>query len=242
MSLYDSAIAASQVSQAEILQAEGALREAELNLEYAHITAPISGRVGRAELTVGNIVDAGVNAPVLTSIVASNQLYAEFRVNEQTYLEIMRNTDHSARMPVHLSLSDSSESNYRGYLHAFDNHLDSASGTIRARAIFDNKDGILTAGMFANIQLGSADTQVSLLVPERAIGTNQDKKYLYVIDEKNTVQYRDVVLGQQYQGQRIILSGLVGGERVAVNSLSHIRPNIEVSPVEVSSQERLAAN
>lgn len=239
-SIYDAAVSAHQVAQADVLAAESALSRARLNVEYAHISAPISGRIGRAELTVGNVVEAGPNAPVLTTLVADEQFYAEFNVDEQAYLQSVRSLQQQPRspqieqsMPVELSLADGAI--YYGKIHAFDNRLDIASGTIRARAIFDNTDGLLTAGMYANIKLGSASTTPTLLVPERALGTNQDKKFVYVVDDNNTVQYREVQLGDHYQSHRVVEKGLEAGERIAVNSLAHLRPNSPINPVPVTT-------
>lgn len=240
-SIYDAALSAYQVAQADLLAAEGALSQARLNLEYAHITAPISGRIGRAELTVGNVVEAGPNAPVLATLVANERFYAEFNVNEQTYLESVRGLQRQLNMPVELSLADDSGKVYHGKIHAFDNRLDVASGTIRARAIFDNTDGLLTAGMYANLKLGSASTAPALLVPERALGTNQDKKFVYVVDANNTVQYREVQLGDHYQAHRIVEKGLAAGERIAVNSLAHLRPNTPINPVPVTTFDKQVA-
>ncbi|PUA28522.1 MAG: efflux transporter periplasmic adaptor subunit [Cellvibrio sp. 79] len=229
-SVYDSALSAHQVAQADVKQADAALNQAKLDLEYAHISAPISGRVGRAELTVGNVVEAGVNAPVLTQIVANDKLYAEFNVDEATYVQLVRNTKDVQAMPVELSLAGDTKAGYEGHIYAFDNRLDTNSGTIRARAIFDNKDGALTAGMFANVRLGSAEKVQALLVPERAIGTNQSKKYVLVVDETNTANYREVTLGDHYEGQRVIQVGVNAGEKVIVNGLSHVRPKSVVNP------------
>jgi len=229
-SVYDSALSAHQVAEADVKQAEAALNQAKLDLEYAHITAPISGRVGRAELTVGNVVEAGVNAPVLTQIVANDKLYAEFNVDEATYVQLVRNNQNVQSMPVELSLAGDGAATYEGNIYAFDNRLDTNSGTIRARAIFDNKDGALTAGMFANVRLGSAGKVKALLVPERAIGTNQSKKYVLVVDDNNTANYREVVLGEHYEGQRIVQVGVNAGEKVIVNGLSHVRPKSVVNP------------
>lgn len=243
-SLYDSAATNAQVAQAELQQAQANLAQAKLDLEYAHISAPISGRIGRAELTEGNVVEAGANAPVLTRIVANDKLYAEFNVDEATYIRSVRNTKNQNAMPVELTLAGDTSVVYQGNISAFDNHLDPTSGTIRARAIFDNADGALTAGMFANVRLGSAEKADALLVPERAIGTNQSKKFVMVVDEKNIATYHEVVLGDHYNGQRLVLSGLQPGEKVIVNGLSHVRPNTPVNPTIVPESEatKLAAN
>ncbi len=234
-SIYDNAASDHQVAQASVQAAESAVNQARLNVEYAHVRAPISGRVGRAELTVGNVVGAGATAPVLTTIVADDQLYAEFNVDEQTYIRSVRRIQQQEEMPVELTLAGDDAQVYRGRIHAFDNRLDVASGTIRARAIFSNTDGALTPGMYANISLGSASTQAALLVPDRAIGTNQNRKFVYVVDEQNTVQYREVTLGNHFQAHRVILSGVEAGERIAVNSLAHLRPSAVVNPVHVTT-------
>ena len=229
-SVYDSALSAHQVAQADVKQAEAALSQSKLDLEYAHISAPISGRVGRAELTAGNVVEAGANAPLLTQIVANDKLYAEFNVDEATYIQFVRNTQNTQQMPVELTLASDASVTYKGHISAFDNRLDTASGTIRARAIFDNSDGALTAGMFANVRLGSAEEMQALLIPERAIGTNQSKKYVLVVDENNTANYHEITLGDHYQGQRVVVAGVNAGDKIIVNGLSHVRPSSVVNP------------
>ncbi len=239
-SIYDESLTAKDVAVAAVLQAESQLLSANLNLEYAHIVAPISGRVGRAELTVGNIVAAGISAPTLTTIVAQSQVYAEFRVDEQSYLDLLQNSPSPAKMPVLLTLANAVAHSHKGYLHAFDNHIDSASGTVRARALFNNEDGSLIPGMYASIEVGSALKQSAYLIPERAIGTDQDRKFVYIIDDQNHVQYRQVDLGQQFQGQRVVHSGLANGDRVAVNGLSRIRPQALVEPVPAVTQKSIA--
>ncbi|WP_238376418.1 efflux RND transporter periplasmic adaptor subunit [Marinagarivorans algicola] len=234
-SLYDSALSAQQVAQADIKQAQAALSHAELNLEYAHIRAPIAGRVSRAELTPGNVVEAGPSAPIMTEIVATDTMYAEFNVDEGTYIEFIRNIKDTRTMPVQLTLTNNNDVVYKGHIASFDNRLDATSGTIRARALFNNSDGALTAGMFANVRLGSESTQSVLLLPTRAIGTNQSKKFVLVVDDKNTALYREVTLGEYYQQHRVVLSGLEAGDTVIVNGLSHVRPNTPVTPNNVTT-------
>ncbi len=240
-SLYDSAASALQVGQAAVMEAESALSQAELNLEYAHVSAPISGRISRAELTVGNVVEAGANAPVLTTIVADDRFYVEFNISESLYIQAVRNAQDQQAMPVELTLAEDGGVTYHGHIHAFDNHLDSTSGTIRARAVVDNADGALTAGMYADVRLGSAQMTAALLVPERAIGTNQSHKFVYVIDGDNVAQYREITLGGQYDGQRIVEEGIAAGEQVVVNGLSHIAPNSKVDPVPAAPEPTAVA-
>ena len=233
-SVLDTAENEYKAAAASVQAAAGAVAAAELDLEYAHVTAPISGRVGRAEVTAGNTVAAGAAAPTLTTIVADDRFYAEFDISELAYLDL---SGAAADMPVELSPAGRDALTYRGQLYAFDNHIDPASGTVRARALFDNEDGRLIAGMFVNVRLGSAATQPLLLVPERAIGTNQDKKFVYVVGEDQKVAYREVQLGAHHQGSRAVAGGVQAGDRVVVNSLAHLRPGAEINPVEVAAAD-----
>lgn len=225
-----------RVSNASINAAKAALIQAELDLEYAHIQAPVSGRISRAEITEGNVIEAGANAPVLTTIVSNDKLFAEFDVDEQTYINTVRNMA-AGEMPVELRLSSSSDVVYEGIIDSFDNRLDTTSGTIRARAIFDNADGALLPGMYADVRMGSAGKEKLMIVPERAVGTDQDKKYVYVISPEQTVEYREVRLGRTLDGKRIISSGLQAGEQVMVNSLQRVMPGMGVQPVDIATQK-----
>lgn len=224
-----------QVAMASINSAKARMRRAYLDLEYAHIKAPVSGRISRAEITKGNVIEAGPNAPVLTTIVSIDQLYAEFDVDEQTYIQARRQATGNT-MPVELTLSSDASVVYQGVMHSFDNQLDTTSGTIRARAIFNNKDRALVPGMFATVRLGSTSEQATLLVSDRAVRTDQDKKYVYIVTPDNKVAYREVNLGRALKGQRVVLSGLESGVRVLVNSLQRVSPDMEVQPVELTKK------
>jgi multidrug efflux system membrane fusion protein len=245
-SLYDSRMNASRVAQASIQAAEADLKDAKINLDYAYVKAPIGGRASRAEITVGNLVQAGPNAPLLTSVVSNDGIYADFEVDERTYLRSVRanagTQEDEQQIPVELTVSGDSEKIYKGMIHAFDNRLDTTSGTIRARAKFTNEDRSLVPGMFASVKLASAGNSTAILVPTRAIGSNQSKKFVYVVGEDNKVAYRDVTLGQQVGGQRIVQSGLQPGERVIVDGLQHVRPDATVQVSEAGDSKRLAAN
>lgn len=236
-SVFDAAKNENQVSVAAIREAESAVSQAKLNLNYCYIRAPFAGRVSRAELTVGNIIETTPSAPVLTTIVANDRFYAEFDIDEQTYIKMMRNNHAETKMPVDMTLAADESVVYHGEIHSLDNQLDIASGTIRARAIFDNKDGALTPGMYANVRVGAAEKQQALLIPNRAIGTNQDKKFVFALNDENQAVYTDVQLGGHHQGKRLVLSGLNVGDRVVVNGLSHIRPNMVVSPKSVTETD-----
>ncbi|HMW49687.1 MAG TPA: efflux RND transporter periplasmic adaptor subunit, partial [Cellvibrionaceae bacterium] len=228
-SLFEASVNAEAVAAASRQEAQAAVARAQLNVEYAHISAPISGRISRAELTQGNNVEAGANAPVLARITASKTLYAEFNVDEASYIKLVRKTQVLRDMPVQVRLAAEQADAYGGHLESIDNHIDPATGTIRARAILDNAKGELTPGMFAQIRLGSAQEQPALLIPDKAVGTNQSKKFVMVVDDKNTANYREVTLGDFYDGQRVVLAGLQAGERIISNGLSKVRPNTPVT-------------
>ncbi len=225
-----------RVKLASIDAAKAALKTASLNLEYAHISAPVSGHISRTEITVGNVIEAGPNAPVLTTIVSNDKVYAEFEVDEQTYVKIVRRSIAGEPMPVELRLSGDDGVVYSGVIHSFDNRLDASSGTIRARAIFENTDGALVTGMYVSVRVGSPEAIDTLLISERAIGTDQDKKFVYVVNSEDKIVYREVTLGGRVEGMRVVLSGLTAGEKVAVNGLHRVRPDSVVKAVDVSRE------
>lgn len=242
---YDERANAKRVADAAILAAEADVQQAQLNLDYAHVKAPISGRLSRVEITVGNIVEAGPNAPVLTSIVSNEGIYADFDVDEQTYVNSIRanaSTEAQERkIPVELTAQGDSTRTYSGTIHSFDNRITTASGTIRARAKFANKDGRLVPGMFVSVRLASSATNTALLVPERAIGSDQSKRFVFVVGPDSKASYREVNLGPAVNRQRIVLSGLKAGERVVVDGLQHVQPNAMVAPTEASALQAQGA-
>lgn len=234
-STYDAAKSNFEITLASISEAKNALVEAKLDVEYAKITAPFDGRISRAEMTIGNVVEVNTGAPVLATLVSEKQVYAEFNIDEHRYIKAVRASQKVNEMPVELKLAGD-DVIYQGHLYSFDNQLNSSTGTIRARAIFDNKDGVLKPGMFANIRLGTADEASLKTIPQRAIGTNQARKFVYVINDENMVTYREVSLGQQIEQQRVVVSGLEVGEQVVVNGIAKIRPNMPVTINQVTAE------
>ncbi|CAM2008281.1 efflux RND transporter periplasmic adaptor subunit [Acanthopleuribacter pedis] len=233
-SLFDVAENDLKVAKASVRAAEARVKQAELNLEYAHIKAPVTGRISRAEITLGNLVEAGPGAPVLATIVADDRIYAEFDVDERTYISSAAAT-RSARLPVSVKLNSENDLSFDGYLLAFDNKLDPSSGTIRARALLENRDHLLVPGMYASVRLGSPSETSVLLVRDEAVATDQDKKYVYVIDDNNQITYRQVTLGRFIEGKREVKTGLNNGDRVLVNGLQRVRPGMPVQPVEAGN-------
>jgi multidrug efflux system membrane fusion protein len=241
----DTRVNARSEAEANLNAAKASLRDAELDLGYTQVRAPVAGRVGRIEVTVGNLVAAGAATPVLTSLVSVDPIYASFDVGEEIVARALATlppgTDARAqldRIPVQMGTATSEGTPYQGHLQLVDNTVDAASGTIRVRAIFENDDGNLTPGQFARLRLGRAKTEPALVVSERAIGTNQDKKFVFVVGAGDKVEYRDVTLGAVADGLRIVESGLTPGERVVVNGLQRVRPGDVVDPQAVAMDPR----
>jgi multidrug efflux system membrane fusion protein len=242
---FDQRNNASRVADATIQTAEADLTRARLDLEHAHVVAPISGRVSRPEITVGNLVQAGPGAPLLTAIVSNDTIYAGFEVDEQTYIESVRGTanerDQERRIPVQLTLPGDKGHVYHGTIYSFDNRIDPASGTIRARAKFDNADGALLPGMFVTARLAEGAERKELLIPERALGFDQNKKFVYVVGADNRVAYREVELGKQVQSRRVVLKGVQAGDRIVVDGVQRLRPNAVVVAEEATLDADLLA-
>jgi len=237
---YDEKMNGSREAQANLKAARAALSTARINLAYTNVVAPVSGRVSRAELTVGNVVNAGGSGPVLTTVVSVSPIYASFDVDEQAYLRYLRG-DAGATIPVALGLADESGYSQKGVVDSVDNQLDTVSGTIRVRARFDNADGSLVPGLYARIKVGGGKPHEAILIDDTAVGTDQAKKYVLVVDEGNKVQYREVLLGDLHEGLRIVTSGLKPGERVVVHGVQRARPNEVVKPTTVDMSAAVAA-
>lgn len=220
-----------KLAAAAVQGALATVESAKLNLEYAHVKAPITGKISRAEITEGNLVQAGPNAPLLTSIVADENIYADFEVDDQTYINSVRGMKdgENNKTPVKLSLPGDDKL-YAGTVESFDNQINPATGTIRARALFENKDGKLLSGMSVTIQMGSAVPEEKILLTERAIGTDQDRKFVYIVNEQKMSEYREVKIGESTNGRRVILSGLKSGETVITEGIVRIRPGMPVAP------------
>jgi multidrug efflux system membrane fusion protein len=232
---FDQRTNADEVAKAAVQSAQAALESAQINLDYAYVKAPISGRVSRAEITVGNLVGSPTAPPpVLTSIVSDNGVYADFEVDEQTYLNNVSNYGQSheeqQKIPVDVVVRGNEDHVYHGHIYSFDNRIDSGSGSIRARARFDNTDGGLIPGMFVSVRMGSGMIDDALLVPESAISNDQSKRFVFVVGDGNKAEYRSVALGPQVDGNRVVLTGLKAGDRVILDHLQRLVPGAPVVP------------
>lgn len=222
-------------ADAAVAAAQAQLDLAGLDLEYAEVRAPIDGRVGRPDITVGNMVQAG--QAVLTTLQSVNPVFADFDMDERTYLRVLKSVRAEGRgadMPVLMALADENDFTREGRIRSFDNQLSGDSGTLRVRAEFNNTDGLLTPGLFARIRLGSPEKTAAVLVNDKAIGTDQTRRYVYALDETGAVAYRPVTLGKLTEdGLRVITSGLAAGDKIIVNGLMRIQPGMKIQPLMV---------
>lgn len=212
-------------AEANLKSAEAALVQAKLNVEYATITAPVAGRTSRANVTPGNLV--GVGDPVLTTLVSNDKVYAYFDASEATYLKYMR----AAKGPTSVQMGLSNEQGFphTGKLDFVDNRLNPATASIRVRAVFDNKQGQFTPGLYARVKLGGSATYSGVVVPDRAITTDQTHKIVLVVGPNNIVQPRPVQPGALVDGMRVV-QGVKAGELIIVDGLLRAFPGAPVTP------------
>jgi RND family efflux transporter MFP subunit len=213
-------------ARAEVGVDQAAVETARLNFEWTVVHAPIDGRVSSAAVTRGNYVQNGSATTPLTTIVSQDPIYVYFSVDEQSYLRHAGGAGRS--QPVGVGLANDSGYPRVGRIDFVDNQLDVASGTIRLRAVVDNHDRRLTPGMFARVRLADGPSRPATVVEDRAIGTDQDRKFVYVVKADSTVDYRPVQLGRVDGGYRVVLSGVAAGERVIVDGLQRVRPGSKV--------------
>ena len=233
----DTRASAFSEAQANLQASQAALQTAQLNLDYTQVRAPISGRVGKLEVTVGNLVAAGSSSPSLTTLVSVDPVYASFNANEQVVTQALSQLPSGntasppvERIPIQIGTAGDNGTPITGKLQLIDNEVDAASGTIAVRGVFSNSSGRLMPGQFVRVRMGQPTAQSKVTVSERAIGTDQDKKFVFVVGADNKIVYREVKLGDVTDGQRIVETGLSAGERVVVNGLQRVRPGALVDP------------
>lgn len=227
---YDTRKNQLEIAKNAVITGKANLNQANVNLDYANIKAPISGRVSRLELTLGNLVQAGPNAPVLTTIISNKKIYVDFEIDDQTYIKhihgSVKNGIDNKNVPVEVKLVGH-PTPYKGIVDSFDNQINPSTGTIRVRAILDNPDGNLLPGMFAQVKMASPGSNQEILVPATAIGIDQNRRFVYVIENSKT-QYREVQLGKRIDHLQVIESGLKPGEKIVASGINQLKSNQKI--------------
>jgi RND family efflux transporter MFP subunit len=233
---YDQRVQAKRVAQANVKAQEAAVQQAELDLQYTELKAPVSGRIGDRRVSIGNLVTGGTggSTTLLATIQSTDPIRFEFTWDESAYLRFLRTHKDSSgvveNVPVRLRLIDEDGYGHDGHLDFIDNAISRSSGAIRARAEVPNPDGTLTPGMFARIRVPMTAPLEALLVPDTAIGTEQVRKFVYVLDADDVVRQRYLTLGALIDGLRVVTDGLKPNDRIVINGLMRVRPGAKVSP------------
>jgi multidrug efflux system membrane fusion protein len=237
---------AKRVAEASVTAQEALVHSAELDLnEFTELRAPVAGRIGDRRVSIGNLVTGGTSGTttLLATIVSMDPIRFEFTFDEAAYLRYQRlakgGTDpagHEGSTPVKIKLIDEQNFAHEGQMDFVDNAIDRATGTIRGRAQFGNPDGLFTPGMFANIQVPASQPYEALMVPDVAIGSEQARKYVLVVDTENIARPKYVTLGDVADGLRVVKDGLAPDDRVVTNGIARIRPGQKVTPQEEGAQ------
>jgi RND family efflux transporter MFP subunit len=237
--VFDQRAQAKRNAEASVAAGEAAVRQAELDLEYTEIRAPITGRIGDRRVAAGNLVTGGSGSTLLATIVSTDPMRFEFTFDEASFLRYERlsknGNDPATRgfaAPVKLRLIDEPKFVHDGKMDFVDNVIDRSTGTIRGRALLPNSDSLFLPGMFARVQVPGSTPYEALVVPEAAIGTEQVRKFVYTVGDDNTVKQAYVTLGQAIDGLQVIKDGLSADDRVVVNGLLRVRPGVKVNPQE----------
>lgn len=226
-------------AEAAVKVAEAKVKTAELDLSFTNMTSPISGRIGRAQVNVGNWVSAGgtANATMLTTIVSQDPIHIYFDVSENNYIKYKRLAERGAGTgaadlgaQVEVALPDERGFPHKGRLDFLDNRLDPGTGTLRARAVMTNASGLFSPNMFARVRVTGSAPYEAVLLPDEAIGTDQTNKFVLTVGEDGTVVRRNVKLGPLVEGQRVVREGLEGDQWVITRGIQRARPGQKVTP------------
>ncbi len=225
---------------AAVKSAKAALESAKLNLEFTEIHAPIEGRISRALVTEGNLVSGGVSgagASLLTTIVSLDPLYLYGDADERAILKYIRLSKEGTRVsardkniPAEMGLADETGFPHKGFMDFVDNRVDPNTGTLRARGVFPNADHSLSPGFFGRIRIPGSGKYQALLLPDRALGSDQSQKFVYVVNAEKVVEFRPIKIGPMIDGLRVVKEGLKPGEQVIVEGLLRVRPGVAVDP------------
>jgi membrane fusion protein, multidrug efflux system len=236
---YERQVAAEASAQGALGSIDASLQEARLNREFTEVRAPIDGHVSRAIITAGNLV---TSASLLTTLVSDDPVYVYFDADEQTYLRYAKAKHEHAlanagASDIYIGLVDETGYPHPGQLDFIDNQVDAATGTIRARAALANPDGRYTPGLFARVRLIGGEDQDSVLIEDRAVGTDLSKKFVLTLTKDNRIEYRLVELGPEINGLRVVTKGLAPNEYIVVNGMQHVRPGQSVAATRVAMSD-----
>jgi RND family efflux transporter MFP subunit len=236
---FDQRTQAKRIAEASVAAQRAAERQATLDLEFTDLRAPVAGRIGDRRVSIGNLVTGGTsgNTSLLATIESIDPIRFEFTLDEASYLRYGHFAEDGGgaanrglTLPVKLKLIDESAFSHEGKMDFVDNAIDRSSGTIRARAVFANPDGRFTPGMFARVRMAAAPPKNALLVPDAAIGVEQVRKFVLVVDAENVARPKYVSLGPVVDGLRVITEGLAPDDNVVINGLMRARPGARVTP------------
>ncbi|WP_226644832.1 efflux RND transporter periplasmic adaptor subunit [Microbulbifer variabilis] len=234
---YDRRIASRDAERAALNAAEAAVENARLDLQYTEVTAPISGRVSRALVTRGNLANA--DTTLLTTLVSVDPMYVYFESDEQTFAASRNLLNSDARPPVHIGLAGENGYPHKGQLDFIDNRLNSHTGTIQFRAVVDNPSGTFKPGQFARVEMPIEEVDQAVLIDSKAVLTDQDRRYVYVVTQDNLTERRPVEVGPRQGERTVIRSGLQTGDQIVVNGLQKIFfPGMPVAPELVAQQSQ----
>jgi RND family efflux transporter MFP subunit len=230
---YDQVLAALERAQAAVGAGVAARDRAKLYVDYTHVTSPVAGRISRRYVDPGNLINA--DQTLLTTIVTENPMYAYFDVDERTYLDLVGAAPGDRgdwlvkqHYPVFLRLANEDDYNHPGMVDFVDNRLNGNTGTIRVRGVFENPRNLFRSGLFVRVRLPIGQAYETVLIPDEAILSDQGRKYVYVVNDQNTVEYRAVELGQAVGGLRVIKKGIAAWDKVIVNGMQRVKPKTEV--------------
>jgi multidrug efflux system membrane fusion protein len=242
--ILDKRLAQKESAEATVKTVSAELDIVKLNVSHARVVAPIDGQISRAMATKGNYVSAGET--ILTTLVSTKTMHAYFSADERTYLRYAKMIKNSGKSSssntVFMALINDEGYPHKGVIDFIDNQINPSTGTIQGRAVFENNDGLFLSGMFTRLRLTGSEAYDAILINDKAIGTDLNKKFVLVVDAENNAQYRPVVLGEKVEGLRIILSGLKEGEKIVVNGLQRVRPGTPVTPEVVPMADESTLN
>jgi RND family efflux transporter MFP subunit len=243
---YDTALSNKDQAAAQVIATQAARDSAQLNLEFTHVTSPIDGRVSRQLVNIGNLVQA--DSTPLTTVVSIDPIYAYFSMDELAALSYQRlilegkvASSQDGKVPVYLQLQDETGFPHEGTIDFSDNAFDSTTGTLLVRGSFPNSDGFLTPGNFVRVRVASSPKYDALLVADRAISSDQDQRFVYVVDSKNIARLRHIKTGQLAEGLRVVKSGLQRDDEVIINGIIKVRPDSSVKP-QKGTMEQFSSN